>query len=209
MLHKLAEEIGRGAAVREATLKKALPHWRELHGAMVEWMRAEGLDTDHRLLDCTNMEKSLREIDAQLTQVRLEGAERVSLEPLPDLEGRSISPRKLAEVEQRLVEEYERPLSKIAATPRPNTCLRPSEDARDAVERQNAPPVSDTEARGYHLAPHESRLDWLDTAQAEAPAKLHREMENRLDWLMPLNRDESSREPDRDVTADESPCISG
>ncbi|MGY8632563.1 hypothetical protein RAD15_08710 [Bradyrhizobium sp. 14AA] len=124
MLHKLTEEIGRGAAVREAPLKNALPHWRELHGAMVERMRAEALDTNHPLLDWTNMEKSLREIDAQLTQVRLEGTEHVSLEPLPDPDGRSISPRELAEVEQRLVEEYERPLSKIAATPRPNT--RPS-----------------------------------------------------------------------------------
>jgi hypothetical protein len=198
LLSKLTDEVRRGAAVREATLENALPVWRELHAAVVERMAAAGHRTDDPLSDWGRVATSLRDFDAQLTELRLRDAERKSYEPVPDPDGRPISPRERDEAEERLLSDHDRPLSEVAATPRPEHLpVADRDEARAAVERQNALPVSDAEARDYRLAPHESRLDWLNEARVERQPDIVT-LEDRLDWLLPKKRDQPAKEPDRE-----------
>jgi hypothetical protein len=199
LLEKLTDEVRRGAAIREATLEDALPVWRHLHGSLVERLRADGFDTNHPLLDWANMERSLREFDSQLTQFRLDDAERTSFQLVPDPDGRPISLRERDDAEDRMLADHDRPLSDVAAAPSAEhlpSAQRGS--ARDAVERQNALPVSDAEARDYRLAPQESRLDWLDEARVSAGPAPTMNLEDRLDWLLPNKRDQALTEQERD-----------
>jgi hypothetical protein len=201
MVEKLTDEVRRGAATREATLKDALPVWRELHMSMVERMRADGFDTNHPLLDWANMERSLREFDAELTRLRLDEAEREAYRPVPDPDGRPIASRELAEAEERLLEEHERSTNEVDPSPRvgPDLAIR-RDDARAAVDRQNAIDVPNRDVDAYRLAPHESRLDWLDQ-QTPAGAPARGDLEDRLDWLLPREREDrppDDRERDRE-----------
>jgi MobA/MobL family len=181
LLDKLTDEVRAGAAVREVTLEDALPVWRELHAAMIERMRADGHRTDDPLSDWTHIEKSLRDFDERLTQLRLQEAERRSYEPVPDPDGRSIHPRELADEQERVLFESRKP---AASTPRPERMPAGERaDARAAVDRQNAIDVPDRDADAYRLAPHESRLDWLDEQKIEPFASTRDSLEDRLDWL--------------------------
>lgn len=187
---KLVAEVQRGAAVREATLEDALPVWRELHEAVRERMRADGHRTDHPLDDWKRVETSLREFDAKLTQLRIQEAERRADDPVPDPDGRSIHPRELEEAEERLIFEERQAASRVAATPRPER--QPAAEraeARAAVDRQNAIEVPEREADDRRLAPHESRLDWLDAAPAARAVEPDRK--DRLDWLKDHGTDRS------------------
>jgi hypothetical protein len=197
LLKKLTDEVVRGGTVREATLEDALPVWRELHAAMIERMRADGHQTDDPLSDWALIEKSLREFDARLTDLRLKEAERRSLEPVPDPDGRTIHPRELDDDEERLLFESRQPVSRVASTPRPDRMPAGERaEARAAVERQNAIEVPDRDADTYRLAPQESRLDWLD---AQRPARAQEpNREDRLDWLNMDNERGRGREPERD-----------
>ena len=74
----------------------------------------------------------------------------------------------------------------------PGSCLalteRPTDggryrwaDARTTVDRQNAIEVPERDASNHRLAPHESRLDWLQANPA--PFAQGQEREDPLDWL--------------------------
>jgi hypothetical protein len=199
---KLVEGVERDAATREATLEDALPVWRELHEAMVERMRADGWNTDHPLHDWSRVEKALREMDQRLTVLRSEEVTRQLMErrdePVPDPDGRPIHPRELDDAQERLIIETARPAGRVPKPPPPGQ-MPPAgrADARAAVERQNALPVSDREADDYRLAPHESRLDWMDAVPTSRAPEAQRE--DRLDWLgdhQPGH--DRNREPDRE-----------
>lgn len=194
LVEKLTDEVRRGAAARQATLEDALPVWRELHGAVVERMRADGFDTNHPLLDWTNVERSLRTFDAQLTELRIEEAERRAQEPVPDPDGRPIHPPELEDAQERVLFEARQSAADVPTTPRPERVPAAERaEARTAIERQNAIHVPDRDADAYRLAPHESRLDWLDE-QIPAGAPARSDLEDRLDWLLPPKQED--RTPD-------------
>jgi hypothetical protein len=199
---KLTAEVMRDAAAREQTLEDALPVWRELHEAVRERMRADGHRTDHPLDDWKRVEAGLRDFDAALTELRLQEAECRSHDPVPDPDGRAIHPRELDDAQERLIVENRRPAERAASPPRPEHM--PAEEraeARAAVNRQNDIDVPERDADAHRLAPHESRLDWLDKQPPSAAASRDN-LEDRLDWLLPQKRegrmpDDRERERDR------------
>jgi hypothetical protein len=200
LLDKLTDEVRRGAGVREATLEDALPVWRELHAALVERMRAEGHSTDHPLDDWKQIEKFLRDFDAQLTQLRLQEAERRSYDPVPDPDGRAIHPRELEDAQERLIIADRQPGSRVKSTPQPDRMPADERaDARATIERQNAIEVPERDADVHRLAPHESRLDWLEAHPTPKPRETEAKREDRLDWLeTTAPQHEQSREDDRE-----------
>jgi hypothetical protein len=197
---KAFEGLERDAAVREQTLEDALPAWRELHEAMVERMRADGWNTDHPLHDWSRIERSLREFDQRLTALRAAELERKSFsrEPVPDPNGRPIARRELDEAQERLMTETQQSGRWVPTTPRPERMRAAErEDARAAVERQNALDIPDGGAGAYRLPPHESRLDWLDVTPASRAPEV--QSEDRLDWLGDRDDDRVYRpEPNRE-----------
>jgi hypothetical protein len=195
------ERLERDTAVREQTLEDALPVWRELHEAMVERMRADGWNTDHPLYDWSRAERALREFDQRLTVLRSQEVTRQLMSrrdaPVPDPDGRPISPRELEDAQDRLIIESRQPARREPTTPRPERMpAGEREDARAAVDRQNALPVSDRGAADYRVAPQESRLDWLDAAPTSRAPEAHHE--SRLDWLGERPQRERRPEPDRE-----------
>lgn len=196
-LRKIADEVTRRGDVRMANLEDALPVWRQLHESVRERMRADGHLTNHPLDDWARVEKHLRESEAMMIRLEHAEAERRALEPTPDPDGNSISSRALDDAQDRAIFEDRRPAREVPRTPGPDRM--PAEeraDARDAVGRQNQIDVSDRDADGYRLAPHEDRLDWLD---GPGPPLISRSGEDRLDWLGDArSTDRHSNERDRD-----------
>lgn len=198
VLQQLTEEIKRNAAVREATLEDALPVWRELHAAVVERMRADGFDTNHPLLDWTAMEKSLRDFDARLTELRLDEAQRRTDAPEPDPDGRPIHPREVEDAQARVLAEHARPASQMTSTPRPERMSATEREyTQAAIERQNAIEITDEGAQDHRLAPHESRLDWLDVQPVRETAGPVDLLEGRLDRLLPGKQDQTPDQLER------------
>lgn len=199
-IRKLTDELDQDAARRSATLEDAMVTWRELHAAVQERMRADGHRTDHPLDDWKRVEVSLRDFDAQLTELRRREIERLADGPVPDPDGRSIHPRELEAAEERLIFEESQPASRAARTPRPERMpAAEREEAQAAVDRQNAIEVPDREADDYRLAPHEDRLDWMDAAPAAPATEPVRD--DRLDWISDggtERRREDGPERDRD-----------
>jgi hypothetical protein len=201
VLQKLTAEVERDGAVREATLEDALPVWRDLHAALRERMRADGHSTDHPLDDWQRIERGLRDFDAQLTQLRMQEAERRTYDPVPDPDGRPVHPRELEEAQERLILHDRQPGSRVRATPRPEQMpANERADARAAVDRQNNIEVPERDADAHRLAPHESRLDWLDREKpADGLASPPRE--DRLDWLN-IGETDRDRQPDQERERD-------
>lgn len=192
-LETVTAAMSRDHGVSEAKLDDILPTWRGLHALMVERMRAEGHRTDHPLDDWGRVEAALRDFDAKLHQLRQPASERDA--PVPDPDGRPISPRELEDAQDRMIIATRQPPSRTATTPRPE--LMPASQraaAQEAVERQNAMEVPEREADAYSLAPHESRLDWLETTTTQ---RVPIERESRLDWLRAPVEAEPDNEPDR------------
>lgn len=109
--------------------------------------------------------------------------------PVPDPDGRPISPGELDRAETRMLDDMHGP-----AAPEPTLDGNP-EDARAAVELQSSREMSNDDARAYRLAP-EDQLDWLNTPRVEgheAPPL----RENHLDWLEQEPHAARERRPDR------------
>ncbi len=125
----------------------------------------------------------MRDFDTRLTQLRMQEAERRAYDAVPDLDGRAIHPRELEEAQERLILHDRQPGSRVMSTPSPERMpVEERSDARAAVDRQNAIEVPERDTDAHRLAPHESRLDWLDREKpADRLASPPRE--DRLDWL--------------------------
>ncbi|TBD04565.1 conjugal transfer protein [Rhizobium leguminosarum] len=121
--------------------------------------------------------------------------------PVPDPDGNPIHPHELAQAETRLLDDMH------AAAPAGRDLSGDTEDARAAIEAQNAREMSEDEAAAYRLAP-EDMLDWLgEPARPLDPADevVLEHWENHLDWLE-IDRqqpaapsdEELQHEPERD-----------
>jgi len=172
---RLTEQALISGQALEATIDDAMTDWKMLHAAMVERMRADGHRTDDPLSDWAHIERSMREFYGKLTALQVQEAERRAHEPVPDPDGRPTSQAELEEAEDRMLAEQHAELAV------PKAGLE-RDAARATVDRQNAIEISDRDAGEYRLAPHESRLDWLDQAPpTDRPVLPLRE--SRLDWL--------------------------
>lgn len=187
-----------------ASVEDAMPEWRLLHAALIERMRAEGHNTDHPLLEWERIEKSLRAVDGHLSRLHAQELDRGMEHHIeyaePDPDGRMISPMEREQAEERMILEERKPVRQVPRTSDPRRA--PAEErseARSAVDRQNALPVRDEDADAYRLAPHESRLDWLDEPERHEGPVEQREV-SRLDWLDDGPRTDLAREqePERE-----------
>ena len=215
IVQQITDKVMRAAAIREATVQDAFPTWRELHAAINERMAAAGHRTDDSLSDWVRVESAMRKFHAQLTELQLRDAQHragrealppawdvpssvrtrdeLSAEPVPDPDGRPIDSRELDEAQDRLLADHGQRSARMAKTPRPERAPGSERaEARAAVERQNNLEVPEQRAHDYRVAPHESRLDWLDRSGTKTPAA-EQPREDRLDWLKPA---EPSRERD-------------
>lgn len=200
---------------REAETNRLMPAWRELHESLKEGMRAAGHDVSHPLQQWENVEKAIRRFEQELAKAQEREARSAasreayrrledSLEPMPDPNGRMITPEQFDRAQDAVLEEHARPARDVAVTPPPSREAPPDREAAErAVARLNAREVSDEDAGRYRLAPQENDLDWLREPEprlGQDPSQLtqRRDFFDDLDFLRDELREERARDEDRE-----------
>lgn len=178
-------------------IEQALPVWRELREAVLERLRAEGFDMD----DPGNWRRvasALREMEGKIQWLYTLEAVRDAVQgpdQHPDPNGRPISGQQLDSAERDMLDEHSRATEPALQPDRLPAAERAN--AANAVQRANAIEISDREVDDYRLAPHESRLDWLEMAEASKDSVREAD-DNRLDWLGEAVRGRDGSERDRE-----------